>query len=249
MGGKPVSAMAIAGFPLCDYEPAVLTEIMKGAVSVLDRLGVALVGGHSFENDEIKFGLSVAGTIDKNHILRATGAGEGDLLILTKPIGVGIITTALKGGVLTDAQIIEAIEWMRTINDKASETALKAGATACTDVTGFGLLGHALNMLKDSRMDFVINSSKVPVMDRVMEMIDAGMVPGGANRNLEYAAEYIDWGPQVAEEIKLLLCDPQTSGGLLIAVKERDMWAFEESKIFYKVIGGATSGTGRIMVL
>jgi selenide, water dikinase len=249
MGGKPVSAMAVAGFPACEYGPEVLTEIMNGAVSVLDRFGVALLGGHSFDNNEIKFGLAVSGTIDKDRILRATGAGEGDLLVLTKPLGIGILTTALKGKVLTEADISNAIDWMRTMNDKASEIALKAGATACTDVTGFGLLGHALNMLKDGKMDFVIDSSKIPVMDRVMEMIDAGMVPGGANRNLEYVSGHLEFSPRMTYEQKLMLCDPQTAGGLLIAVKQRDMWAFEESNIFHKVVGGVIPGTGRILVL
>jgi selenide,water dikinase len=249
MGGKPVSAMAVAGFPACEYETAVLTAIMKGAVSVLDRFGVALVGGHSFDNDEIKFGLSVSGTIDKDRILRAAGSGEGDLLVLTKPLGIGILTTALKGKVLTDAEISHAIDWMRIMNDKASEAALKAGATACTDVTGFGLIGHALNMLKDGNINFMIESANVPVMDRVMEMIDAGMVPGGANRNLEYASQHIDFGPGVTEEMKLMLCDPQTAGGLLIALKQRDLRAFEESGIFFKVIGKATAGSGRISVI
>ena len=119
MGGKPASAMAIVGFPACTCEPAVIREIMRGAIAVLERTGVLLVGGHSFDNDEIKFGLSVSGTIDKNRILRATGSKEGELLILTKPLGIGILTTALKGGMLTDAETGHAIEWMRTLNDKA----------------------------------------------------------------------------------------------------------------------------------
>jgi selenide, water dikinase len=249
MGGRPVSAMAVAGFPLCDYEPVVLNEILKGAVSALDRVGVALIGGHSFDNSEIKFGLSVMGVIDKDHILKATGACAGELLILTQPLGVGILTTALKGGILNDDEIKEAVEWMRTINDKASETALRAGATACTDITGFGLLGHALNMLKDGSVDFVIDSEKVPLMGRVMEMIESGLVPGGAYRNLEFVKGYVDWGPKITDELRLAFCDPQTSGGLLIAVKESGIRAFDESGIFYKVIGAVTEGSGRILVL
>jgi selenide, water dikinase len=248
MGGRPVTAMAVAGFPMCDYETVVLSEILKGAISVLDRVNVALVGGHSFDNGEIKFGLSVSGTIDRNRILRVTGARDGDLLILTKPLGIGILTTALKGRMLEDDEIKHALEWMRTLNDTASETALKAGVGACTDVTGFGLLGHALNMLRDSNTDFMIESEKVPVMERVMEMIDSGMVPAGAHKNLEYVSGKTVFGPQVTEEMKLVLSDPQTSGGLLIAVRESGLRVFEESKVFYRIIGGVTPGTGRVLV-
>ncbi len=248
MGGKPVSAMAIVGFPACTCEPVVIREIMRGAIAVLERAGVLLVGGHSFDNDEIKFGLSVSGTIDKNRILRATGSKEGELLILTKPLGIGILTTALKGGMLTDAETGHAIEWMRTLNDKASLLALKSGASACTDVTGFGLLGHALNMLRDEALDFVIDLAGVPVLERVQEMIDFGMVPAGAYSNLKYVAPKVDFGPLVTEEQKLLLADPQTSGGLLIAVKEDGVRFFAEAEIFYKIIGRVTKGTGRVAV-
>jgi len=246
MGGKPVSAMAVAGFPLCDYGPDVLSEILKGAVSVLDRVGVALVGGHSFDNSEIKFGLSVMGIVDRDRILRTTGACEGDALVLTKPLGIGILTTALKGGILSDDEMKEAIEWMKTVNGRASELALSAGASACTDITGFGLLGHALNMLKGATTDFVIESGKVPLMGRVMEMIDEGMVPGGAHRNLEFVSDCIDWGPRVPEEMRLVLADPQTSGGLLISVKENGVGFFEEEGLFYRIIGRVIKGSGRI---
>jgi selenide, water dikinase len=249
MGGKPLSAMAVAGFPLCDYEAAVLNEIMKGAVAALDRLGVAIMGGHSFENNEIKFGLSVMGVIDKDRILRVTGAQAGELLVLTQPLGVGVLTTALKGRALTDDEIKEAVEWMRTANDRSSAAALRAGASSCTDVTGFGLLGHALNMLKECKIDFVIDSEKVPLMGRVMEMIDDGMAPVGAYKNLEFVNDRIDWGPKVTEEMKLALCDPQTSGGLLIAVKESGIRTLDEAKIYYRIIGGVTEGSGRIMAL
>jgi selenide,water dikinase len=248
MGGKPVSAMAIVGFPACECEPAVIREIMRGALSVLRRAGAVLVGGHSFDNNEIKFGLSVSGTIDKNRILRAGGAVEGELLILTKPLGIGVLTTALKGGILTDAEIGHAIEWMRTLNEQASILALKSGASACTDVTGFGLLGHALNMLRDSGLDFVIELPKVPIMDRVNEMIDSGMAPGGAYSNLSYVAPKVDFGPAVTEEQKLVLADPQTSGGLLISVMESGVRFFAEAGIFYKIIGSVVKGTGRVKV-
>jgi selenide,water dikinase len=248
MGGSPVSAMAVAGFPLCDYEPAVLGDIMKGALATLDRAGVALVGGHSFDNGDIKFGLSVMGTVDKDRILRVSGAKPGELLVLTKPLGVGILTTALKGGILTDAELQEAIGWMKTLNREASEIALKAGVSACTDVTGFGLLGHALNMLKEGRADFSIAGSDIPLMGRVTDMIDEGMAPGGAYRNLSFAGGFVDWGEGMTEEMKLILSDPQTSGGLLVSVRKEGLGRFEESGLFYRVIGNVIEGTGRISV-
>jgi selenide,water dikinase len=248
MGGKPLTALAIAGFPRCDYEPVVLKEIIKGAVSVLKRAGAVLIGGHSFDDNEIKFGLSVTGIVNKDHILRKGGAAEGDLLILTKPLGIGILTTALKGGKLSEADIIPAVKWMMTLNEEASTVAVDAGANACTDVTGFGLLGHALNMVAGTDVDFVIYNDRVPVLDRVKEMIDAGMVPEGAYNNLRYLGGKVEFPEEFSEEHKLLLSDPQTSGGLLIAVKGKGVSLFEKSSLFFSVIGKVVKGSGKVHV-
>src|SRR5208282_5394157 len=137
MGGRPVTAMAIAGFSSCDYETVVLKEILRGALHTLGRAGARLIGGHSFDDPELKFGLSVMGIVDRNKILRVSGAAEGDVIILTKPLGVGILASALKGGKLSDEAMGPAIEWMLTLNDNASFMAASSGATACTDITGF----------------------------------------------------------------------------------------------------------------
>jgi len=248
MGGRPLSALAIAGFPSCDYEPAVLKEIIKGAVSTLNRSGAALIGGHSFQNDEIRFGLSVTGVVDRERILRVSGSQEGDIIVMTKPLGVGILTTALKGGKLTDSDIGSAVDWMLTLNDVVSAIAVRAGASACTDITGFGLLGHAVNMLRDSSVDFVLNAGSVPFMDRVREMIDSGMVPEGAYHNLRFLEGRVQFAPAISEELKLLLCDPQTSGGLLITVKEAGLKFFEEAGAYYAVIGKVAGGSGKVVV-
>jgi selenide,water dikinase len=248
MGGRPVSALAIAGFSSCDYESVVLKEILRGAVHSLKRAGAILIGGHSFEDAELKFGLSVTGIIDKNKILRVSGAEEGDFIIITKPIGIGILATALKGGKITDDNMKTAIEWMLTLNDKASELALKAGATSCTDVTGFGLLGHAYNMVKDSSTDFEIKKDSIPVLEHVHEMINAGMVPEGAYNNLRFLGGKVEFSPHVTEEGRLLLADPQTSGGLLITLKKENIKVFEESGIFFSVIGRVVKGSGKIIV-
>jgi selenide,water dikinase len=248
MGGRPVSALAIAGFSSCDYEPIVLKEILRGAVDSLKRAGAFLIGGHSFEDSELKFGLSVTGVADKNRILKVSGAKEGDAIIITKPIGIGIMSTALKGGRISDDAMKQAVEWMLTLNDRASELALKAGAAACTDVTGFGLLGHAHNMVRGSDTDFVIYKDKVPVMDNVRGLIDAGMVPEGAYNNLRFVEAKTDFSYDMREEDRLLLSDPQTSGGLLITVKEEGIRIFEDSGIFFSVIGRVVKGSGRIIV-
>ncbi len=248
MGGRPVTALAIAGFSLCEYGPEVLKEILRGAVATLGKAGARLIGGHSFDDPELKFGLSVTGIVDRDRILRVSGAAEGDFVILTKPIGVGILSTALKGGKLTEESMRPAIEWMMTLNDQASSLASRTGATACTDITGFGLLGHAYNMVRNSAVDFVIESSRVPVLDRAIEMIDIGMVPEGAYKNLLYIQDKAVFSPGVSDEKKLLFSDPQTSGGLLLTLGEDRIKAFEGSSLFFSVIGRVQMGSGRIIV-
>ncbi|MCL4457048.1 MAG: selenide, water dikinase SelD [Nitrospirae bacterium] len=248
MGGMPVSALAIAGFSSCDYEPVVLKEILRGAVHSLNRAGAVLMGGHSFEDSELKFGLSVMGIANKDNILKVSGAEEDDIIIITKPIGIGILATSLKGGKLTDDDMKTAVEWMLTLNDKASELALKAGATACTDVTGFGLLGHAHNMVKGSGVDFEIKKDSVPVLEHVHEMINAGMVSEGAYNNLRFLDGKVEFSSHITDEDRLLLADPQTSGGLLITVKEKGIKVFEDAGIFFSVIGRVIKGSGKIVV-
>jgi selenide,water dikinase len=249
MGGRPLTALAIAGFPSCDYEPAVLREVLRGAVSTLKRAGAVLIGGHSFQNDEMKFGLSVTGVVDKERILRVQGAAEGDVIVMTKPLGIGILTTALKGGKLTDAQMGAAIEWMLTLNETASGLAARTEASACTDITGFGLLGHSANMLRSSGLDFVIYNDRVPIMDKVYEMIDAGMVPEGAYNNLRFMDGKVEFPADFSEDRKLLFSDPQTSGGLLITMKEDGLRVFKESRVYYAVIGRVVNGAGKVVVI
>jgi selenide,water dikinase len=249
MGGRPLTALAIAGFPSCDYEPAVLREVLRGAVSTLKRAGAVLIGGHSFQNDEMKFGLSVTGVVDKERILRVQGAAEGDVIVMTKPLGIGILTTALKGGKLTDAQMGAAIEWMLTLNETASGLASRTEASACTDITGFGLLGHSANMLRGSGLDFVIYNDRVPIMDKVYEMIDAGMVPEGAYNNLRFMDGKVEFPADFSEDRKLLFSDPQTSGGLLITMKEDGLRVFKESRVYYAVIGRVVNGAGKVVVI
>lgn len=249
MGGKPLTALALLGFSSCDFELSIIKEILKGAIDILDKAGVFLMGGHSFEDPELKFGLSVTGTIERNKILHQKGSNPGDIIILTKPIGIGILTTALKGGKLSEKDIQEAVEWMLRLNDTAAQAAIESGATSATDVTGFGLLGHAYNMVRDSSVNFVINQKDIPVLSRTRDMIDAGMVPEGAYNNLNFLEGRIDIKGKLTEEDRLLLTDPQTSGGLLITLPEDRVSVFSNSRVPFYIIGKVESGNGKIKIV
>lgn len=248
MGGRPLTALALVGFSPCDYEPEIIREILRGAISVMDRAGAELMGGHSFEDNELKFGLSVTGTVNKDRILRVNGAAPGDLLILTKPIGTGIMTTALKAGKVTEEVLEHIIQWLLALNDRASAAALNAGATAATDVTGFGLLGHAYNMVRNSATDFVIDSGSVPVFERVRSFIASGIVPQGAYNNLAFLDGKVDFADSLDEDTKLLLSDPQTSGGLLISIPAHNIEVFKTSGTECSIIGRVETGSGRLRV-
>ncbi len=246
MGGQPHSALAILGFSSCDYDKEVVKDILRGASRVLQQAGVSLLGGHSFEDPELKFGLAVSGTV-REPILRAQGAREGELLVLTKPIGVGVLSTALKAQKITQAQMQEAIQSMLTLNDKAARAARAAGASAMTDITGFGLLGHALSMLKGSELDFHLELSRVPVFERTREFIARGIVPEGAYNNLRFLQGRVDW-EGLAEEEQLLLADPQTSGGLLISLPQDGLETFRRHFGPVAVIGRTQRGSQRLKV-
>lgn len=248
MGGTPVAALAISGFPACDYRPELMREILRGAVRVLDEAGAFLVGGHSFDDQELKFGLSVTGVMRQGRVLRVSGAREGEIVVLTKPLGIGILATGLKGGKFSGARMRPAVDWMLTSNRSASEIALSAGASACTDVTGFGLFGHAWNMVRDSETDMVFLRDRIPVLDGVTEMVGASMVPEGAYGNLRFLQGRVDFPDDMPEDERLVLCDPQTSGGLLITLREEGLGRFTESSVFHAVVGHVVKGTGRIRV-
>ncbi len=252
MGGTPVTALAILGFSSCDYGHSVIKKLLKGAVDKLKEAGAFIIGGHSIEDSEFKFGLSVTGRADKDKILRVTGATAGDILVLTKPIGIGILTSAFKRKALKDRCIKKAVSSMLTLNAKASKAAALAGAHAATDVTGFGLLGHALNMVKGSKMDFVISHKKVPVIDSTRDMVSSGIAPKGAHNNLKFFSEKVTFPDGFTKEEKLILSDPQTSGGLLIAIQRDRINKFEQiakkEKMPYWKIGEVIKGKGRILI-
>lgn len=249
MGGRPLTALALIGFSSCDIEVEVIKGILKGAVEILNKAEVALMGGHSFEDPELKFGLSVTGIVEKNKILRQRGSQPGDIILLTKPIGIGVLTTALKGRKISEGDLQKAVEWMLRLNDDAARAAVDSGATSATDVTGFGLLGHAYNMVRDSNCDFVLEYKKIPVLYGVREMIDAGMVPKGSYNNLKFLEGIIEIEGDLEEEDKLVLADPQTSGGLLITLPEKKMDKFQSSGQPFSIIGRVEPGNGKIKII
>ena len=219
MGGKPITAMNIVGFPSESMDISVLTRILQGALSKLNEAGVILLGGHSVRNDEVKFGVSVTGLIHPDRIVTKGGAKVGDRLIITKPIGTGILTTALKAEMLPADVLERLVAQMVRLNDKACQAMLQIGAHACTDITGFALLGHACEMAEASDTSIEFDSKKIPMIPESLQFAHMGLIPEGMYANWEYRNAMIQ-APAIDEDIMSVLYDPQTSGGLLICVAE-----------------------------
>ena len=219
MGGVPTAALSVVGFP--DSLPAaVLGEILAGAAEVAAEAGIAIVGGHTIKSEEPIFGLAVVGTVHPKRVLSNAGAKPGDALILTKPLGLGIISTAAKNDQDSRGAISEAIRVMTTLNRAAAEVLTQFEVHALTDVTGFGLLGHLRNVTAASGVTAEVWADRVPVLDAAREYVTAGIAPGGTRANAKFLADWVEFAPDVSPEEQLLLCDAQTSGGLLAAVPE-----------------------------
>ncbi|GFO70119.1 selenide, water dikinase [Geomonas limicola] len=215
MGGKPVTAMNLAFFPACSLPNSVLAAILAGGSDALKEAGACLVGGHTVEDQELKYGLAVTGLIDPARLVRNSTARPGDLLVLTKPLGTGIVSTAIKAEMISEALEAEAIRWMTQLNAAAAERMLAAGASAATDVTGFGFIGHACEMAVGANVTFRIELDQVPVFPGLEELILDGLIPAGCYRNRDHYSHLISG---VVDDRLLPLFDPQTSGGLLIAL-------------------------------
>lgn len=218
MGARPLLALNIIGFPVKLLSLDVLAEILKGGADKVKEAGAIVAGGHSIEDQEPKYGLAVTGVVHPDRVITNAGARPGDALILTKPLGTGVINTAVKGKLADDAARRAAIDVMTALNDRAARVMIASGASACTDITGFGLLGHLYELLAASGVGSRVFLKEVPVLEQVRPLASMGIVPKGAYRNLEYLKEWLRRDNNIDDVEMLILADPQTSGGLLMAV-------------------------------
>jgi selenide, water dikinase len=219
MGGTPATALAVTCFPKKGVDFSILSEIMRGGLQVLTENGVALVGGHSVDNQQIMFGYAVTGTIDPRRVVTNRGARAGDALILTKPVGTGVISTGIKFEKADEETTRASLQTMLLAGREAARLMVEAEAHAATDVTGFALLGHAWEMARASSVTLEIESARVPLIPGALELAAAGMLTSGDKSNRAYVGADVRLGPRVGKELAALLFDPQTAGGLLISVE------------------------------
>ncbi|MFC1717058.1 selenide, water dikinase SelD [Candidatus Poribacteria bacterium] len=229
MGARPTMALNIVGFPVDKLSLDVLVEILRGGSNKAAEAGISIAGGHTVDDREPKYGLVVMGLVHPDAILTNAGAKAGDVLILTKPIGTGIISTAMKAEIATQESIEAAVEVMSTLNRIAAESMIQVGVNACTDVTGFGLLGHLHEMVSASQVGAEVSFREVPLIPGTWELADDLIIPSGTSRNHEYLTDFVVWGDGLEYEEQMILCDAQTSGGLLISVSEKNSVALLRS--------------------
>ena len=218
MGGRPLFALNLLGFPRKLLGEGLAEEIIRGGGVTCREAGIPVLGGHSIDDPEPKFGMVAVGEVHPDRMVRLLGALPGDMLVLTKEIGTGVISTALKASAVDDAVLAGAVDSMVTLNRSAAEAMLVNGVRAATDVTGYGLLGHLRNLVQASGLSAEVTANEVPLLPGAVALAQAGHVPGGTARNLADLTEDIAWGAEITEAVRSLLADPQTSGGLLLAV-------------------------------
>jgi len=221
MGGEPTTAMNIVCFPKGKMDIQVLGKILKGGADKVHEAGAVVIGGHSIIDEEIKYGMAITGVIHPDRVLRNVGVQEGDALILTKALGTGIISTALKKGKASKESIDAAVASMTTLNKNAASVIRDFPVHACSDVTGYGLLGHALEMATGSGVTLVVESEKMPLLHHARRLAEKGYLTGGSERNREYLKDKITIGPKISKGLIEVAFDPQTSGGLLVALPQR----------------------------
>jgi selenide,water dikinase len=253
MGGKAITAMSIVAFPKESLDIMHLRAIMDGGLSKLVEAGAALVGGHSVEDDELKFGFAVTGTVHPDKVLTNCGLNQGETLILTKKLGSGTINTALRAGIASKESVDASTEVMRELNMKAAQVITQYNVSACTDVTGFGLLGHACEMISNSNCGLEINYGAVPQLPDVESYIAMGLVPAGTYRNRDYRQKFISNRDELKAETLDLLFDPQTSGGLMFSVKNSEasevLKKLEDEGVVASAIGKTTDKSETIEVV
>lgn len=246
MGGVPKTAMNLVGFPLKQMDISILRQIIQGGLDKLSEADVVLLGGHSVEDREMKYGLSVTGFIHPQKVVTKKKLKSGDRLVLTKPLGTGVINTAIKRGIASEAITKNISRMMAALNRTAAEVMMQFSVHACTDITGFGLLGHLAEMVEDSGMALRLDSSQIPILPEAIEYAKMGMMPGGTFKNKEFRLGMIEFSSGVDPLIRDILFDPQTSGGLMICVKREQADALvskliDEGVAASKIIGEVIS--------
>lgn len=243
MGGQPLMALNIVGFPIAALGPDVLGEILRGGADVAQEAGCLIAGGHSIDDREPKYGMVVSAVMREEDVVTNAASVPGDRLVLTKPLGSGVLTTAIKRGLATKEQRDRVVEVMATLNRSGAEAARETKAHAMTDVTGFGLLGHLAEMVRAGGTSAVLSAGQIPVLDGTADFVEADVVPGGSNANLAYVERDVDWDPSLSTTWRRILCDAQTSGGLLIAVAPDRADALVEALRARHTLASAVIGT------
>lgn len=218
MGGRPLTVLNIVSFPISKLPHEMLAEILRGGADAVREAGAVIVGGHSIDDTDPKYGMAVTGVCHPDKVWTNAGARAGDALVLTKPLGAGVMTTGIKRGIATDEDIASITEVMAALNRTAAEAAAQYEIHACTDVTGFGLLGHSLEMATASGCRIEILAERVPILPRAAFFVEAGSIPGGTTRNEEHVRPHVTYAPEIPQTMKTLLADSITSGGLLLSV-------------------------------
>lgn len=246
MGGTPLTALSIVGYPQ-KGDWSVLGEILAGGQQAMADENVVVLGGHSIDDQEIKFGYAVTGIINPNRVVKNSTAKEGDLLVLTKPIGTGVISTAIKNGKASEKTIAASLETQTTSARRASRLMVEYGAHACTDITGFGLLGHAYEMAKASEKTLVIDSANIPLLPDVLELIAEKMLTRGDKNNRVYVGDTIEFSDSVNSIMQSALFDPQTAGGLLISIRQSEAESLVKNIEGAKIIGEVKAYGGKLL--
>ena len=242
MGGEPKTAMNIVCFPQNGIDKEILADILRGGAAKATEAGVVIVGGHSVADDEIKYGMAVTGVIDPRRITRNVGVQVGDVIVLTKPLGTGILTTALKKGHLSEEEYGAAVVSMSMLNAKAASVMLRYSVHACTDVTGFSLMGHSCEMAMGSGMTIRLQATALPLLPGARRLALEGYITGGCKRNRTYLADKVQVASSVPQDLDEVAFDPQTSGGLLIAVPAREVEQLTRDLLAEGVLAAAVIG-------
>jgi selenide,water dikinase len=253
MGGRPITAMNVVSFPSGEMDISILKEILRGGLDKIQEAGAALMGGHSVNDPEMKYGLAVTGVVHPDKLITNSGTRIGDSLVLTKPLGTGVMSTALKNRLIDEKEMQEAIRSMTSLNKMAAELMIELGANACTDITGFGLIGHASHLIQEGETGIEFDFNEIPFFSEVMDLSRKEIYPGGLGRNREFYSPHVEFRGRIPQYKRNLLFDPQTSGGLLIALPpakaELIVEKLKKLQIHAVIIGKIIKDTGHMIIV